>query len=79
MQKMSVIDLTQYIEKKPDINYIAHVATPMTAIWAKACLYYMHEEMHMNNLNGIFLCVRGQRVNMQSRRSYLLIMRTHLG
>jgi len=55
MKKISKSELLKHIEKETDINYIAHVATPMTAIWAKACLYYMHEELHIKCLKGIFL------------------------
>ena len=55
METINKKNLLKYIEEHPDINYIAHVATPMTVIWAKVCLYYMHDEMHINRLNGIFV------------------------
>lgn len=55
MDRISVTNLTKYVEDNPEIKYVAHVATPMCVIWAKACLYYMHEEMHMSNLKGVFL------------------------
>lgn len=55
MIKMNISEIMRYAYDNSDINYIAHVSTPMTVIWAKVCLFYMHEKMKIDKLKGIFV------------------------
>ncbi|MGI0528405.1 polysialyltransferase family glycosyltransferase [Treponema socranskii] len=49
------LELIQYINEHPEINYIATVVTPYTFLCARAVLHFLNEELGVTELNGIII------------------------